>query len=289
MVFYMSSISLLTIVSGRRTQLHNLLRGVREQATKPREVIVVFMNEPVPQELPNPGCAMYLHSLLDPEHPLPLAAARNRAAAHARGDMLAFLDVDCIPHPDYLTHLKHAICLTQGLVTGDVHYLPRGAAADNWSYNSLEQVAEAHPHRPVVPADRALIPLSYYLFWSLSFGLRRSDFARLGGFDERYTGYGGEDTDLAFTAREVRLPLFGSQARVYHQYHPSYSPPYNHLRDIVANANRFYRKWQMWPMEGWLKQFEREGYILWEPEAVRVIRDVDPTTVAAAQSESPFG
>ena len=285
----MNDISLLTIVSGRRNHLHNLLRGVREQSAKPRELIVVFMNEAAPRELPDPGCPLYLHELHDPEHALPLAAARNRAAANASGSILAFLDVDCIPHPDYLSDLAHAVQLTHGLVMGDVRYLPEGATEGNWNYERLERLAELHPRRPQLPEGRALMSLPYHLFWSLSFGLRASDFARLGGFDLHYTGYGGEDTDFAFTARQVRLPFYGCGARVYHQYHPTYSPPYNHLNDIVTNAIRFHQKWQMWPMEGWLKQFAQEGYIDWTETDITLLRDVEPAAIDSARTLSPFG
>ncbi|CAH0999153.1 hypothetical protein LEM8419_00450 [Neolewinella maritima] len=285
----MSDISLLTLVSGRREHLHNLLKGVRDQVQKPREVVIVCMNEPVPTELPDPGCPMYLHELNDADNALPLAAARNLAAANAQGSVLGFLDVDCIPHPDYIKQLEHAVQLSHGLVMGDVKYLPREATRGNWNYDSLDRLAQAHPRRPAMPKDRTLARLPYHLFWSLSFGLRATDFARLGGFDRQYTGYGGEDTDFAFMARRIRLPFFGCQARVYHQYHASYSPPYNHLTDIVANANRFYTKWQIWPMTGWLKQFEAEGYIRWTATTIEVLREVDPATVAAAKSDSPFG
>lgn len=285
----MSDISLLTIVRGRRSHLHNLLKGVREQQCKPREVIVVFMNEAIPDELPDPGCAIFLHRIDSDNNRLPVAAARNRAAAAARGEVLAFLDVDCIPHPDYLQQLEHAVHLTQGLVMGDVRYLPEGAADGNWSYNRLEQLALPHPRRPQLPADKPLITLPYHLFWSLTFGIRATDFARLGGFDQKYDGYGGEDTDFAFMARRVRLPFYGCQARVYHQYHRTFSPPYNHMRDIVINATRFHQKWQMWPMEGWLKQFERDGYIDWQEDEITVLREPDAATIDSAVTHSAWG
>ncbi len=285
----MPDISLLSIVGGRRPQLHNLLRGVAAQTLPPTEVIIVFMNEEVPDKLPDPGCKMYLESIHDSGNALPLAAARNRAASLASGTNLAFLDVDCIPAPDYLERLYAALVSTQGLVMGDVHYLPDGAVDGNWTMEKLDAEAVRHPKRPALPDDQDLIPLAYQLFWSLSFGVRADDFARLGGFDQKYRGYGAEDTDFAFMARQVRLPLYACNARVYHQYHPSYSPPYNHLEDIVANAVRFHDKWQIWPMEGWLKQFDKEGYISWKANSIRILKDVDSSRLAAARSQTPYG
>ncbi len=37
-------------------------------------------------------------------------AARNRALEHARGDLLAFTDPDCVPRPDWLSRLLAPLC-----------------------------------------------------------------------------------------------------------------------------------------------------------------------------------
>ena len=247
------------------------------------------MNEEVPDRLPDPGCRLYLLRLDDPDRKLPIAAARNLAASHASGEVLAFLDVDCIPGGDYLQLLGEAVRVNHALVMGDVRYLPEGAADGDWDEDHLERLGEVHPRRPQPRGNKPLVELPYPLFWSLSFGIRALDFARLGGFDEAYSGYGGEDTDFAFAARRNGLPFFGCRARVYHQYHPTYSPPYNHLSDLIVNANRFYEKWGNWPMEGWLRAFADAGYIEWGDKRIVQTGTPDEATIAAARTTTPFG
>ncbi|WP_409241961.1 glycosyltransferase family 2 protein, partial [Caballeronia sp. INML3] len=39
------------------------------------------------------------------------------------------------------------------------------------------------------------------MFWSLNFACHLNTFEQIGGFDDAYTGYGGEDTDFAFRAK----------------------------------------------------------------------------------------
>ena len=81
-------------------------------------------------------------------------------------------------------------------------------------------------------------------------------------FDERYEGYGGEDTDFGFRLRDAGVPLvWVGGAHAYHQYHPTSVPPWQHLDDILRNGRHFAQRWGRWPMTGWLDAFERAGAI----------------------------
>lgn len=115
----------------------------------------------------------------------------------------------------------------------------------------------------------------YGAFWSLCFGINRQQFTKIGGFDTQYVGYGAEDTDFAFTARTLGIDLYLTADVAYHQQHSVYRPPLNHLDSIVLNANRFFNKWQHWPMQGWLQQFVSMGLIKWQKQQtspIQVIR-----------------
>jgi N-acetylglucosaminyl-diphospho-decaprenol L-rhamnosyltransferase len=96
--------------------------------------------------------------------------------------------------------------------------------------------------------------------------VRAATWHELGGFCEKYTGYGGEDTDFGQIAasRGVALTWVGG-AWAYHQYHPGSDPPVQHLDDILRNAAVFHRRWGWWPMTGWLREFERQGLIVFDP------------------------
>ena len=284
----MHNISLLTIVRGRRRHLENLLLGVSRLAIRPREVVVVFMNESVPADLPNPGCRLRTATLRDPDHQLPLAKARNRAAALACCERLVFLDVDCIPGPGFLPAMVRPLLRSEALVMGNPFYLPAGAAASGWTFRSLETKGAVHPRRPQPPAFGHERTDRYELFWSLAFAVRKSTFARMGGFDPSFVGYGGEDTDFAFTAREAGVPFYLADARCYHQHHTTCTPPYNHFDDIVTNARAFHAKWDKWPMEGWLDAFAAEGYLRREANDLVVLNRPTAKTILMAQSETAF-
>jgi N-acetylglucosaminyl-diphospho-decaprenol L-rhamnosyltransferase len=53
-------------------------------------------------------------------------------------------------------------------------------------------------------------------------------------------------------------------AWAYHQHHASPDPPVQHLHDIIRNAAIFHRRWGWWPMTGWLREFERRGFTVFD-------------------------
>jgi len=68
----------------------------------------------------------------------------------------------------------------------------------------------------------------------------------IGGVDEGFVGYGGEDTDFSFTARQTGMPMqWLSEGTAFHRWHPSPNPPLDHLESIVMNSQRFFDKWRV--------------------------------------------
>ena len=286
------SLSVLTIVRGRREHLLRQARGLLASSRRPDEWVIVAMGEdpPAASDLGLPGGYPLRTDRVDGERALPLALARKRAAELATGRVLAFLDVDCIPAPDCLTHLAAATS-DGGLWMGDVKYLPKGQpSADDWTAATLAEVAVSHPLLPVLdPGERIASP--HEMFWSLCFAVGRDEWDRIGGFDAGYTGYGAEDTDVSFTARSLGIPFGHVGARAYHQHHPVCQPPLNHVEDLVLNATRFYDKWDLWPMDKWLHALDDAGYVRFDPERdiCEVVRLPSDEEIAAATKDTPAG
>ncbi|KQQ20196.1 sugar transferase [Methylobacterium sp. Leaf122] len=276
---------MLTLVRGRADRLRNLMRGLARQTLPPRELVIAWMQpEPAP-DLPDPGCPVrHLHV---PGEPMPLAAARNRAAAAACGDLLVFLDVDCIPGPTLVAAYAEAASAERGLFLGEVLYLPPDAIAGDTAPDpaALDRLGRAHPARPPLPETGLRREPDAGQLWGLSFALPAEAWRAVGGMDERYAGYGGEETDLAARLAGSGLPTFWvAGARAYHQHHPVHVPPLQHFAPILANATRFHARHGRWCMTYWLEQFRAAGLIAWDAEAaaIRVLRQPSAPEIAAA-------
>lgn len=258
-------IAVITPASANRlAHLHRQRRFLREVSTPEYEIVRIeaWLDETEP-----PAFDGAVHVHVPPGlDGMRVGAARNAAAevALAAGaDLLVFLDVDCLPGPDLIDrYVDASLTHPDGLLCGPVTYLEsvqRPSSADE-----LAVATRPHPVRPD-PASGVVETAGfadYDLFWSLSFAVTPTTWGRLGGFDERYEGYGAEDTDLGRRARSLGIPLhWVGGAHAYHQWHPAGTPPWRHLDDILRNGALFAERWDEWPMGGWIDEFVAAGAV----------------------------
>nr|WP_205316121.1 glycosyltransferase [Novosphingobium sp. P6W] len=278
--------SVLTIVKDRPGHLEQLLEGLRRSDVMPSEFIAVDMGSDPPVRLgdvPFPARVVRLDG-----DGLPLAAARNLAARSATGELLLFLDVDCIPMRGLIGAMVKVLEAHAALICAQVRYLGPDDARGSWQEADLLGRSAGHPVRRF-PASGIRRVEEAGLFWSLTFGILRESFLDLGGFDEGFTGYGAEDTDFGFRAREAQLPLlFMGGPGAFHQHHDTFDPPLQHFADILRNAARFRSKWGIWPMEGWLTAFRKAGLIRLTDEQIDVVRHPTSREISLACSSRAF-
>lgn len=264
----MTSVGVVTIVSGRRVHLARQLVGLSRQALPADEVVVVRMDDTaveIPASL-RPHCTV-LDLPVPAGGPLPLAAARNLGARALATDAIVLLDVDCIPGRELVCGYADAVAAVDGLVCGVVRYLEPDSPSCNWTDSDLDAASAPHPARPEPRPGELFRRDCHELAWTTSLAMRRTTFATLDGFDERFVGYGAEDTDFAIRARECGFGVWWTgDAPAYHQHHAtSGGPPVEHLHDIVRNANLFASLHGWYPMRGWLDDFDRRGLVEFRP------------------------
>lgn len=276
--------SVLTLVRGREAHLGNLLKSIAAQTTAPDEVVIAWMQDAPFEDLPDPGCPV--RNVMVPGEPMPLAKARNRAAEAASGDLLIFLDVDCIASPRTVAAYRAAASEQDGLFLGEVFYLPAGAVGDTLDFASLDRLGQTHPAKPVIPAHGVREEPNAGELWGLSFALPRQLYLAIGGMDEAFVGYGGEETDFAARIAASGLRFFWTGgARCYHQHHTISVPPLQHFEHILRNAGLFHNRHGRWCMDYWLGQFNDQGLIRWSSESpgIEVLRQPTPHEISAAR------
>lgn len=300
--------AVLTIVSGRHDHLRGQLLGLARSRRPPAWHVVAAMGDPGIREVLDsvPAGEGTRRVVLDvpvaADGELPLAAARNAAAGTATAlgaDLLVLLDVDCVPaaglvaaYEDAADRVVDAVQDVPGprLFCGPVAYLPPDVRVhDAADLDRLPGAATPHPARPV-PEPGEVVRASesqWWLFWSLSFAVTAADWTSFGGFCEEFRGYGGEDTDVAATVRELGGSLFWvGGADAFHQHHPTRNPPVQHVAAILRNGAVFHRRWGWWPMTGWLEQFRAAGLVDYDA-ATRSWTAATPREVPAPLAAEP--
>ena len=268
------TLAVVIIAAGREPHLRRTLEALHEQEQPPDEVVVVDI-DPRRSVAAALAPSDVLVRLTGPPEPLPLAAARNAGVDACTATNVVLLDVDCLPAPDLVAAYDGVLREhPEAIACGPVRYLREGWST-TFDRSQLEMrgrvlraLSEAHPVRPTPSFEGVRLADDHHLFWSLAFGVTQATWNAVGRFDPGYVGYGAEDTDFAFRARHLGVPLawFGTGI-AYHQWHPPTRLDENRTAEIVANARRFRNRWGHWPMSDWLSELQLLGRVVFDPDA----------------------
>jgi len=131
------------------------------------------------------------------EGPRGPAVARNRGAAEAAGDILAFIDTDVVAGPGVLEQFRGAFERDPGLaaVFGAYDEMP----GDSGFMSQYRNLSHRYFHQAASREAKT--------FWAGLGAIRREAFEAVGGFDERFRRPSVEDIDLGYrvSARGGRI------------------------------------------------------------------------------------
>ena len=125
------------------------------------------------------------------------AAARNRGAARATGDVLVFVDADVVVHPDTLSRMAAAFEADAGLhaLFGSYDEAPAAPGTVSRFKNLLHHYVHQHSRRDAGS------------FWAACGAIRREAFSAAGGFDEGYGKPSVEDIELGIRLKRAGLSI----------------------------------------------------------------------------------
>lgn len=227
-----SRVSVVILCHNQATNLPIILRSLQRQSVQAHQVVIAddHSNQPIERIAVANHCT-YVRS----ERPRTLrqigmrALARQQGTIAAKEDVILYVDGDTIPAPAVIEHaLAH-------------HQTKRDVAikTPRLYHRTMQGQILGLPHRstPVNPAA------AFQAFYSDCFSIRRGTVLGIGGWDSEFTGWGEEDTDLAYRCQLAGIPLLFPSDRQCFSVHIDH--PVNHAANFATlqhNAARFLRK-----------------------------------------------
>lgn len=201
-------VSILIPIGGRQRlpQFRLALAAARAQEGVACEVIVVEQSPISELSETFPDGVRYLHQVSEPGAEFNKSRALNAGALAARGEVLIILDADYLLPRRFASQCVHVLQSVEALRPARwIFYLDETSSQqlstthDCSSINGVEAIVSNNP-----------TPLA----------VRRSTYWEIGGHDEDYVGWGGEDTEFLDRLR-TRCVAEGGWMPVLHAWHES--------------------------------------------------------------------
>ncbi len=177
----------------------------RQTYSGPYEIILVDSSDDATPRLVTASYpSVTLISLKEKTDP---GTARNRGIAAAHGDILAFIDADCIAAPDWLEKIAAAHRAPYGAVGGSIHNAAGGGSLIAWA-GYITEFREFLPEQP----QREVFHIP-----TCNISYKKALFDRCGYFPGEY--YPQEDLVFHYRAREKgETMLFDPSIHIYHHH-----------------------------------------------------------------------
>jgi glycosyltransferase involved in cell wall biosynthesis len=183
----------------------------------------------------------------------------NEASRMASGDILLFLDSDCIPGPDLLsTYVAHFA--PNSFYLGGVYHLNRqiseSVLQDSRSFSQQEFWTSSAQSRNLRKGSakrnfkrywKSRLYLAFHVrkpkIWGGNCAINHDVFKKINGYDENYAGYNKSDSDLRnrLVKGSYRAVPLQTKARTYHLYHQV--EKWRTVPEIVDRSEHPYFKW----------------------------------------------
>lgn len=241
------------------------LESLYGQTCKPLEIIVVDNGS-------TDGTAAIIGEMIHRSKDTPIQClrenrrgpsfARNRGAFQARGEIIAFLDADCIANSSWLDCVSRSFsCSEIGAVAGSVIGFDRETTIGK--FHALFTLR-------ALPSSRLFHEFNLVSggFPAANLTIRSTLFRSLGGFDEKLPFF-AEDHDLCARIYQSGVQIFfNKEAIVYHQHrqslrstwHQSFGFGTGHAtmlkrhfpRILLIELPRWHALSERWPLRLWL-------------------------------------
>jgi glycosyltransferase involved in cell wall biosynthesis len=250
-------ISVVVTTYNRPQALSLVLRGLLAQSQPPFEILIAddgsgdLTGQTIRQMARDTGVP--IRHLWQNDVGFRAASARNMAVAAAQGELMVFLDGDCIPRHDFIA--QHArLAQTGWFVAGSRLLLTKTLTEQvqtqqspihewgRWAWWVQRVMGQTNRWLPLLnlPGQvwRRRQPQHWQSARTCNMAVWRTDLVAVNGFDESYQGWGHEDADLA--VRLIRHGVHYKNGRfaltVLHLWHAENDR--SHLPENLARLDR---------------------------------------------------